>query len=81
VPAATDLNFQREETPRHCRRAGAPGAVGNQLGLEGVEEALDHRVVKRIANGADRGEDAGIVEFLGAAAEVCRVNSTGRRNT
>lgn len=46
-------------------RARAPGAVGDQLGLEGVDEALGHRVVKRIADRSDRGEDAGVIELLG----------------
>jgi hypothetical protein len=46
-------------------RAGAPGAVGDQLGLEGVDEALGHRVVVGVADRADRGKHAVIVEGLG----------------
>jgi len=45
--------------------ARAPGAVGDQLRLEGVDEALGHRVVVGIADRSDRGQDAGVVEGLG----------------
>jgi hypothetical protein len=37
-------------------RAGLPDAVCDQLGLEAVDEALGQRVVKRVADGPDRGE-------------------------
>jgi hypothetical protein len=33
--------------------ATRPGSVGNQLGLEGVDEALSGRVVLGIADGSD----------------------------
>ena len=33
--------------------ARAPDAVGDQLGLERVDEALGHRVVIRVADGPD----------------------------
>jgi hypothetical protein len=42
--------------------SGAPDAVGDQLGLEGVDEALGHRVVVGVADGADRREHAVVVE-------------------
>ncbi|HEX2393300.1 MAG TPA: hypothetical protein VHI77_10330, partial [Solirubrobacterales bacterium] len=42
--------------------SGAPGAVGDQLGLEGVDEALGYRVVIGVADRADGGEDAGVVK-------------------
>jgi hypothetical protein len=45
--------------------AGAPDAVGDQLGLEAVDEALGERVVVGVADRADRGEDAVIGERLG----------------
>ena len=45
--------------------AGAPDAVADQLGLEAVDEALRGRVVVGIADGADRGEHAVVVEGLG----------------
>ena len=51
-------------------RAGAPDAVGDQLGLEGVDEALSERVVERIADRADRGEHAMVVEYLGEGVAV-----------
>ena len=44
--------------------AGPPGAVTDQLGLEAVDEALGERVVIRIADRADRAEQAVIVEGL-----------------
>ena len=40
-------------------RVGAPHAVGDQLGLEGVDERLGERVVIRVADGADRRQHAG----------------------
>ena len=45
--------------------AGVPDAVGDQLGLEAVDEALGQRVVVGVADRADRGEDAVIGEGLG----------------
>jgi hypothetical protein len=44
--------------------AGAPDAVADQLGLEAVDEALRERVVVAIADRADRGEHAAVVEDL-----------------
>src|SRR4051794_317251 len=44
--------------------AGAPDTVGDQLGLEGVDEALGERVVIGIPDGPDRREHAVIVEHL-----------------
>jgi len=46
-------------------RARAPDPVGDQLGLEGVDEALGHCVVVGVADAADRGEHAVVVQFLG----------------
>ena len=43
---------------------GAPDAVADQLGLEAVDEALGGRVVVGVPDGADRGEDAVVVECL-----------------
>jgi hypothetical protein len=39
-------------------RARAPDAVGDQLGLEAVNEALGQRVVLGVADRADRGQHA-----------------------
>jgi hypothetical protein len=51
--------------------AGAPHAVGDQLRLERVDEALGERVVVRVAGQADRREHAGVVERLrGGKAQV-----------
>jgi hypothetical protein len=44
--------------------ARPPDAVGDQLGLEAVEEALGKRVVVGVADGADRGEHAMVGERL-----------------
>ncbi len=44
--------------------AGAQDPVGDQLGLERVDEALGHRVAIGIADRPDRREDAVIVEDL-----------------
>jgi hypothetical protein len=44
----------------HCELSlgsGLPDAVGDQLGLEDVDEGLGERVVVGVADGADRGED------------------------
>ena len=38
--------------------ARAPAAVGHQLGLERVDEALGHRVVVGVADRSDRGPSA-----------------------
>ena len=46
-------------------RSRAPDPVGDQLRLEAVDEALGHRVVIGVADGADRGEDAVVGEGLG----------------
>jgi len=45
-------------------RSGAPDAIGDQLGLERVDEGLGKRVVKRVADRSDRPEDAVVVEDL-----------------
>jgi hypothetical protein len=45
--------------------AGAPHAVGDQLGVEGIDERLGERVVQGIPDGADRGEHPVVVERLG----------------
>ena len=44
--------------------SGAPHAVGDQLGLEGVDEALGERVVVGVADRADRAQDVMVVEDL-----------------
>ena len=46
-------------------RACPPDTIGDQLGLEGVDEALGQRVVEGVADRADRGQDAVVVEDLG----------------
>jgi tetratricopeptide (TPR) repeat protein len=51
--------------------AGAPDAVGDQLGLEGVDEALGHRVVVGVADATDRREHVVIVEASWRAARRC----------
>jgi hypothetical protein len=40
-------------------RSRLPDAVGDQLGLEAVDEALGQRVVVGVADGSDRGQHAG----------------------
>ncbi len=45
--------------------AGAPDAVGDQLGLEGVDEAFGQGVVVGVADRADAGEDAVVGQGLG----------------
>jgi len=45
-------------------RAGLPDAVGDQLGLEGVDEALGQSVVIGVADRSDRAQHAVIVEDL-----------------
>jgi hypothetical protein len=42
--------------------------VGDQLGLERVDEALGERVVRGVADAADRAAHAGVVERLGVVA-------------
>jgi hypothetical protein len=44
---------------------GAPHTIGDELGLEAVDEAFGQRVVIGVADRADRGEHAVIVEHLG----------------
>src|SRR3954454_17840457 len=44
--------------------AGAPDSVGDQLGLEAVDEALGHRVVVGVADRSDRAEYLVVVEDL-----------------
>jgi hypothetical protein len=44
--------------------AGAPDAIADQLGLEGVDERFGHRVVVGVADRADRGENVVVVEDL-----------------
>ena len=51
-------------------RAGAPDAVTDQLGLEAVDERLGERVVVRVADRADRGEQAVVVEGLGVVVRA-----------
>ncbi len=46
-------------------RVGAPHAVGDQLGLVGVDIRFGERVVERVADGPDRREHEVIVEHLG----------------
>jgi hypothetical protein len=46
-------------------RPGAPDAVGDELGLEGVDEALRERVVIGIPDRTDRGEHAVVGQRLG----------------
>ena len=43
---------------------GAPDAVGDQFGLEGVDEAFGQRVVVGVADRADRLQDVVVVERL-----------------
>ena len=45
--------------------AGLPDAVADQLGLEGVDEALGHRVVRRVAGRSQGTEDVVVDERLG----------------
>jgi hypothetical protein len=45
-------------------RAGAPDALADQLSLERVDETLGERIVVRVADRADRGEHAVVVERL-----------------
>jgi hypothetical protein len=45
--------------------ASPPNAVGDQLGLEGVDDALGQRVIEGVADGADRRQHAVVVEDLG----------------
>ena len=45
--------------------AGEHGGVAKQLGLEEREHGLGHRIIKRIADSADRGRDAQLLEALG----------------
>ena len=44
--------------------AGAPDAVCDQLGLEGVDEALGDRVVVGVADRSDRAQDVVVVQDL-----------------
>lgn len=48
-----------------CLGDRAPGSFGDQLGLEGVDEALGQGVVIRIADRAQGAEDVVVVEGLG----------------
>jgi hypothetical protein len=50
--------------------SGLPDAVGDQFGLEAVDEALGHGVVIGIADRPDRSEHAVIVEDLGEGVAV-----------
>ena len=45
-------------------RSAGPDAVCDQLGLEGVDEALGDGVVQRVADRPDRGEHAVVLERL-----------------
>jgi hypothetical protein len=45
--------------------AARPCAVGDELGLEGVDEALSGSVVVGIADGSDRAEDIVVAQHLG----------------
>ncbi len=44
--------------------AGAPHTVGDQLGLEAVDEALGERVVVGVTDRSDRRQDPVVVEDL-----------------
>ena len=55
--------------------SGSPDAVGDQLGLEGVDERFGHSVVVGIADRSDRLQDAVIVELL--LEEKARVLRSG----
>jgi hypothetical protein len=44
---------------------GAPDAIGDQLGLEAVDETFGHGVVVGVADRSDRREDVVVVEDLG----------------
>jgi hypothetical protein len=44
--------------------SGTPDAIGDQLGLEGVDEALGHGVVVGVADRSDRPDDPMVVEDL-----------------
>src|SRR5919109_2294890 len=46
-------------------RSGAPDAVGDQLGLEAVDERLGERVLVGVTDRADRGQHAVIGQRLG----------------
>jgi hypothetical protein len=48
--------------------SGTPDALGDQLGLEAVDEALGHRVVIGVTDRADGRQDAMIVEDLGVVS-------------
>ena len=53
--------------------SGPPDAVGDELGLEAVEEALSHRIIVGIAGAPNGGEDVVIGQGLGVVtAEVLR---------
>jgi hypothetical protein len=45
-------------------RVRLPDAIADQPGLEGLDEALGHRVVVAVADGPDRGQDAVVIEDL-----------------
>lgn len=45
-------------------RASLPDAVGDQFGLVAVDERFGQRIVVDVADRADRGQDAVIVERL-----------------
>ena len=62
-------------------RAGAPDAVGDELGLEAVDEALGQRVVVGVADRADRGQHGVIVEDLreGVAGVLGGFNRSSQR--
>jgi hypothetical protein len=44
--------------------AGLPDAVGDELGLEGINERLGEGVVVGVADRSDRAEHAMVVEYL-----------------
>jgi hypothetical protein len=61
--------------------AGAPHSIFDQFGLERVHEALREGVVVGVADGADRRQDAVVVDDLGVVKDVYCLGSTGPRNS
>ena len=59
--------------------AAAPDPVGDQLGLEAVDEALGEGVVVGVADRADRREDAVIGQRLGVVDAGARAAAAARR--
>ena len=59
----------------------APGAVGDQLGLEGVDERLGQGVVVSVPGRAEGAEDVALVEGLGELGRGVLRAAIGRCNT